>query len=284
MSVLIFQVIVNGIINGLVFALTATGFSLIYGSARILFFALGEVYMLGAVLTYILSVQLGLPYVLAISSAMVILGCLGILLEKFLFRKLVGNDLSFALVSIAIGMLIVAVALELFGERGKAIGSPFPGIVNLFGVILTYDKLMIVIISIVLILGLHALFKLTKAGRAIRAVSQDSELAQLMGVSIHRIKGLSFFLALAVAAGAGGLIAPLFYVDVFMGAPALMMTLIVVVLGGLGSFPGAILGGLVIGFLQSFGYTFVGGATTIIAFAAAIVLLVFKPTGILGHE
>lgn len=83
---------------------------------------------------------------------------------------------------------------------------------------------------------------------------------------------------------ARGLIAPLYYVDVFMGSPALMMTLIVVVLGGLGSFPGAIVGGLFMGFIQSFGYTFLGGVTTILAFGAVIVLLIFRPQGILGHE
>jgi branched-chain amino acid transport system permease protein len=284
MSILIFQVIVTGIVNGLIFALTATGFSLIYGSANILFFALGEIYMLGAVLTYILDVQFGLPYLLAIIFVMVGLGLFGVLLERYIFRNLVGNDLVFALVSIAIGMFITAFALEAFGEKGKAIGTPFPGKLDIFGVFLTYDKLMIVIVSVVLIMGLHAFFKLTKAGRAIRAVSKDPEVAQLMGVSVNQIKGLTFFLSLAVAAGAGGMIAPLYYVDVFMGGPVLMMTLIVVVLGGLGSFPGAIVGGLFMGFVQSFGYTFLGGVTTILGFAAVIVVLVFRPQGILGHE
>lgn len=203
MSVLIFQVITNAIVNGLVWALTATGFSLIYGSANILFFALGEVYMLGAVLTFIFTVQAGIPYFLAVLLVMIIIGIFGVFLERYVFRNLVGNDLVFSLVSIAIGMVIVGVALEAFGEKGKAIGTPFPGKIDLLGVILTYDKLMIVLISTAVILLLHAFFRLTKSGRAIRAASQDSDVAQLVGVNINRVKGLAFFLALAVAAGAG---------------------------------------------------------------------------------
>lgn len=284
-AILFFQVITNGLVNGLVYALTAAGFSLIYGHANILFFALGEIYMLGAILCYIFVVGLGIPYFISLLLSVVVLGFFGVALERFLFRYLEGeDDLVFALASLALGMLIVGISLETFGERGKAIQTPFPGKIDLMGVILTLDKIVIVAITVAIILFLHLLFRFTKVGRAIRAVSQESDAAQLVGVNVNFTKGLTFFLALAVAAAAGGLIAPLYYVDVFMGGPVLMTTLIVVVLGGLGSFPGAVAGGLFIGLMESFGYTFLGGITTLVSFLVVIVVLIFRPMGLFGHE
>jgi len=283
--VLVFQALTNGLVNGMVYALTAAGFSLIYGHANILFFALGEIYMLGAVLTYVFITNFGIPYFAALGISILILGFFGVLLERFFFRYLEGKDgLVFALASLALAMLISGIALETFGERGKAIAAPVKGIINMSGVILPSSKLMIVVISLTLLLGLHFFFKLTRSGRAIRAVSQEADAAQLVGVSLNYVKGLTFFLALAVAAGGGGLIAPLYYVDVFMGAPILMTTLIVVVLGGLGSFPGAIAGGLFIGIIESFGYTFLGGITTMVSFFIVIFILIIKPEGLFGHE
>ena len=182
------------------------------------------------------------------------------------------------------GLLIAGVALELFGEQGKGLPSPFPGRFKLLGIMLTWDKVVIVLASAGLLTGLHFFFQKTKIGRAIRAVAQDIEAAELMGVEVNTIKLLTFFLALAVAGGAGALVTPLYYADVFMGPPVLMTTLIVVVLGGLGSFPGAVAGGVLIGLIESFGYTFLGGVTTVLMFLVVIGLLIFKPQGLLGRE
>ena len=283
MFTIIAQVIVNGIVSGLIYSLTAAGFSLLYGNARILFFAIGEAYMLGAVTFYLLIAKAGLPYFLALLFVLVGLGLFGIFIERFIFRPLRGNELTFAFASLALGMLIAGIALEVFGEQGKGLPSPFPGVISLRGVRLTWDKLVIVLEALIILIGLHFLFRKTKIGRAVRAVSQDAEAARLMGVNINLNKSLTFFLSMVVAGIGGALVTPLFYADVFMAAPVLMTTLIVVVLGGLGSFPGSILGGLFIGLLENFGYTFVGGITTIILFLAVIGFLIFKPQGLLGN-
>ena len=284
-AILLGQVITNGLVNGLIYALTAAGFSLIYGNAKILFFALGEVYMLGAICCYILINSFGLPYFGAVGLSIIVLGLFGVLLERFIFRYLEGrDDLVCALASMAIGMLIVGIALETFGERGKAIEAPFTGVLNLGGIILPIDKLVIMIVTAAIILGLRFFFRASRWGRAIRAVSQDEDAAQLVGVSLNRSKALTFFLALGTTAAAGGLVAPLYYVDVFMGGPVFMTTLIVVILGGLGSFSGAIYGGLFIGLMESFGYTFFGGITTIISFMVVIFVLIIKPEGLFGRE
>jgi branched-chain amino acid transport system permease protein len=278
------QVVINGLVSGLIYALTAAGFSLIYGNAGILFFAIGEAYMLGAISFYYLITLVGLPYPLALLVALALLGFLGVALEALIFRRLRGNDLTMAVASLAVGLLIAGVALEVFGEQGKGLSGPFPGHFKLLGIMLTWDKVVITGASLIILIGLHLFFKLTKTGRAIRAVSQDVDAARLMGVEVNFIKALTFFMALAVAGGAGALVTPLYYADVFMGPPVLMTTLIVVVLGGLGSYPGAIIGGLLIGLIESFGYTFLGGVTTVVMFLAVIALLIFKPQGLLGRE
>lgn len=278
------QVLVNGLVSGLIYALTAAGFSLLYGNAGILFFAIGDAYMLGAILFYSLIVKLGLPYLAAMAIVLAALGLFGVALEALIFRHMRGNDLTFAFASMAVGLLIAGVALEVFGEQGKGLPSPFPGRFRLLGVMLTWDKVVIMASSLAILLGLHFFFLKSKIGRAIRAVSQDIESAQLMGIDVNLVKAVTFFLALAVAGGAGALVTPLYYADVFMGPPVLMTTLIVVVLGGLGSFPGAIVGGLIIGLIESFGYTFLGGVTTVLMFLVVIGLLILRPQGLLGRE
>ena len=278
------QVMVNGLVSGLIYALTAAGFTLLYGNAGILFFAIGDAYMLGAIAFYYLIVVVGLPYSVALLAVLVLLGILGVLLETLIFRRMRGNDLTMAFASLAVGLLIAGVALELFGEQAKGLSSPFPGRFKLLGIMLTWDKVVIIAASLIILTGLHLFFKRTRTGRAIRAVSQELDAARLMGVEVNFIKALTFFMALAVAGSAGALVTPLYYADVFMGPPVLMTTLIVVVLGGLGSFPGAIIGGILIGLIESFGYTFIGGVTTVVMFLAVIILLIFKPQGLLGRE
>lgn len=285
--VLLIQVILNGLIKGLIYALTAAGFSLIYGQARILFFAMGEVYMLGAVVCYVSIVLLGLPYVVAVLVSLAVLGIFGVFLERMLFRSLEArgaNALITAFASMLIGMLLMGLTMESFGERGKGIPSPFGGVMNVAGVYITFDKLAVVIIAVLLLVGFHLFFKHHRLGRAIRAVTQDMDAAQLVGIKINRMRAVTFFLALGLGGIAGAVVSPLSYVDPFIGTPVLMTTLIVVVLGGLGSFMGAIVGGLAIGLVESFGLTFLGGSSTIISFLVVIGVLIFRPQGLLGNE
>lgn len=156
--------------------------------------------------------------------------------------------------------------------------------IRLYGVVLTWDKIVVVVVAFCILAWLHLFFNRTRVGRSIRAVSQDAEAARLVGIDVNRNKSLVFFLAFATTGLGGALVAPLYYADVFMGAPALMTTLIVVVLGGLGSFPGAVAAGVFVGLFESFGYTFIGGITTLALFLVVIVLLVFRPEGLLGHD
>jgi len=280
---LIIPCLLNGLVSGLIYALLAAGFNLIFGAARIVFFAHGEIYMLGAIGAYWLIMGTGIPYPLVLILVPLGVGLFGVVVERIIFRPLRGHDFPIFVSSLALAMIISNSALLTFGERPKAIVSPFTGKIVLFGAVLTMDRLILIFVSVAVITALYLFLHRTRAGRAIRAVSQDAESAALVGISMNRTNMQTFFIALAICAAGGVLIAPLYVVDAFMGTPVLLVTLIVVVLGGLGSFPGAIIGGLLLGLIQSFGYTFIGGVTSLISFAVVIIVIIFRPRGLYGR-
>jgi branched-chain amino acid transport system permease protein len=277
------EALINGVVTGSIYALVAVGFSLIFGISKIMFFTHGEMYMLGAVGGFFLLQKLGIPYPLAIIVDTVALGILGLLIERFL-RPMRGRDLAVLLLTIGLGMFIANAAMHIFGHTPLAVPTQVKGTINVFGSTISLQRVLIVIASAVVVLCLHFFIQWTKAGQAIRAVAQDREAAQLQGINPNYSAAMVFAIACGLAGAAGILIAPIYYVDVFLGTSALLRTFIVVIIGGLGSFPGAIAGGLFLGLVESFGYTLAGGVTHLITFAIVIVLLIVRPQGLLGRE
>jgi branched-chain amino acid transport system permease protein len=277
------EALIIGVVSGLIYALVAVGFSLIFGVAKVMFFAHGEIYMLGAVAGFFLIQKSGVPYPLAIIIVMIGTGILGLLIESFL-RPLRGQDLATMLVTIALGLFISNCAMHIFGPTPLTVPTQVRGMVNLLGTALSLQRVIIVLASLTIVLALHFFIQRAKAGQAIRAVAQDRDAAQLQGVDINRSAATVFFIACGVAGAAAVIIAPLYYVDVFLGTPTLMRTFIVVIIGGLGSFPGAIAGGLFLGLIESFGYSLVGGLSQLIGFAVVVVMLIVRPQGLFGRE
>ena len=276
--------LVIGLANGLLYALVAVGFSLIFGVAKILFLTHGELYMLGAMFAYYFIQKLGMGYVPAIILVMLITGVLGLIINRFLHR-LRGQDLPTLIVTLAIAMLIANVALNTFGERSQVVTSTlWPGTISLLGIIFEGQRVAIVFVALAAVLALHFFIQRTKAGQAIRAIAQDREAALLQGISVSRSQAMTFLIACATAGLAGILVAPVYYVDVFLGGPVLMRTFIIVILGGLGSFPGAIVGGLFLGVIESLGSIFIGGHAMLLSFGAVILMLIIRPQGFLGRE
>lgn len=281
---LVAMTLVNGVELGLLYALIAVGFSLIYGAGKVLFCAHGEIYMLGALGSFIMIERLGLPFFLTLFLIMIGTGAVGLLLERVMFRRFYGNDLVIFMLSLGLAMFIANVTLQLFGGATKGVQTPFPGSIDVMNASLPVDKLVVIAISVAIILALNWFLNNVKVGQAIRAVAQDPVAATLQGIDKNRSMQVVFFLGLAVAGGAGVLVAPLYYVDVFMGTPALLSTFIVVILGGIGSFTGAIVGGLFLGLLLSFAGILIGGLTSLLSFVVVIIFLVVRPRGFLGRE
>jgi branched-chain amino acid transport system permease protein len=281
---LVIQTFVNGLELGLIYALVAVGFSLIYGTARVIFFTHGEVHMVGAMATYFFVTQHGVPYLVALAIIMPAMGAFGLLLDRVLFRRFYGRDLTLFLVSLGLALILTNVLLLIFGGQSRGVSSPFVGVISFLGMTFSINKFIVALISIGLILALHFFFQKVKAGQSVRAYAQNPEAAALMGISINRTVPLTFFVSLAVAAGAGVLVAPVYFCDVFMGTPAILNTFIVVILGGIGSFPGAIVGGLFLGVLHSFGSIFIGELSFLVSFIIIIIFLIVRPQGFFGHD
>ena len=277
------QVFVNGLMLGLTYVLIASGFSLIYGIMRLLNFAHGEFYMLGAFATYLFCEHLGLNYFAAMALSMIIIAVLGILVYRFLFRPFRDQHDPSLVIALAIAMLIGGLALLVFGEKDKSVSPVFSGIIKVLGATLSMERIVVIIMAIILMAALTLYIKFSKTGQAMRAVAQDREAAALQGIGVDSTFTLCMAISSALAGAAGALLAPLFFVNPFLGMHAVLKALVVVVIGGLGSIPGAIAGGLLLGFVESFGNTFFGDITEILGFVIVMLVLLFRPQGLFGH-
>lgn len=277
------QVFINGLMLGLTYVLIASGFSLIYGIMRLLNFAHGEFYMLGAFAMYLLSEHLGLDYFTALILSMIIIAVLGMLVYRFFFRPFRDQHDPSLVIALGIAMLIGGLALLIFGEKDKSVSPVVSGVIQILGATLSVERMVVIFSAILLMTALTLFIKFSKTGQAMRAVAQDREAAALQGIGVDSTFMLCMGISSALAGAAGALLAPLFFVNPFLGMHAVLKALVVVVIGGLGSIPGAIAGGLLLGFVESFGTTFLGDITEMMGFVMVMLVLLFRPQGLFGH-
>ena len=285
--VVFLQHIVNGLMIGGIYALMGIGLTLIFGVMNVVNFAHGEFYMLGAFVVYTVFTLAGVPYPIALIAAAILVGLLGVFVERFLLRPIRHQPVEVPmLATIGLSIFLANMALIIWNPTRKDIGQAFPLVGIEFGpLIVTPARLSVLVASLLIIVGSHWLLRRTKLGRAIRATFQDSQTAALMGVNVDFIHMLTFGLGAAIAALAGGLLGPIFQVFPSMGAIVSAKSFAVVIAGGLGSFPGAILAGLLLGIVESLGAGYISsGYRDAIAFILIIVVLIFKPTGLMGKE
>jgi len=279
------QVAVNGLVLGLTYTLLALGFTLIFSIMGVVNLAHGALYMVGGIIVYYLFGGFGLNYFLTLIIVMVTLGGIGILLERFLFRRLRGTGFAGPMI-LSLGLLLFmeGAALIGFGEREKGIPSPAPGVVSIGGVSLSAERLMILGVSSALIFGLFYFLGRVKMGQAMRALAQDPETAYLQGIDINRMSMLSFAIAVGLAGVAGALLCPVSFVSYSIGSSIIIKCFVVVVLGGLGSIPGCLVGGLILGFIESFVLGYLPSYLSyLIIFAVVLTVLLVRPQGIMGR-
>ncbi|MBI4620500.1 MAG: branched-chain amino acid ABC transporter permease [Desulfobacterales bacterium] len=282
---LLLQVTLNGLMLGMIYIVVALGLTLIFSIMNVINFAHGEMYMLGGLVAYYFSEQLQIPYMLILVLAMILVGVFGIVVEKFFFRPFRGELLPALIVSLGLSMTIQTLTLLNFGTEDQSVSTVFPGMINFLGALFSKERLAIVITCIVFILSLYLLIQRSKIGCAIRAIAEDREAAALQGVNIDRICSFTFGLGCALAAAAGVLIAPVFYVNPYIGGLPLLKAFIIIILGGMGSLLGAVVGGLILGTVESFGTLFLSvPASNLLGFIIIILVLLFKPSGLFGHE
>lgn len=282
---MIIQVILNGLTMSLTYILIALGFSLVFGIARIFNFAHGEMYMLGAWAIAILFGRLGLNYGVAFAISTISVGGIGVLLYRLFFRPLRGKGAASMNIALGLQLLISALALIVFGEKDIAVKSPITGVTTIGNSTISNERMAVVLISLVLLIGVFLFVRTTKMGLAMRAVPQNTEGALLLGVNVDHMSYFAFFFGSFLASAAGGLLGPLFYVNSFLGPWALFKAVIVVALGGVGSIGGAVAAGFMIGFLEALTQHFFGSIMAELGgFMLIILVLLVRPKGLLGHE
>jgi len=276
-----------GVAIGCVYILLATGLNIIFGVMKLVNFAHGQLLMIGAFVTYSFAVFWGLNVYVSILVAMAVVAALGIAVERLTFRKVLGTDkLNEIFVSLGLIYIFENAAVLIWGDKSRQIVSPLNGLsLNLGDMSITYDRLSAMVIVVVILIGLTLLLKKTKIGLAMRATSQRSSTAMLMGININRIYMFTFALGAALACAAGalyGIILPFSYLS---GELPTIKAFAIIILGGLGSIPGAIVGGLLYGITEQLATLFLGGIwADAIAFALLIVVLVIRPTGLFGEK
>jgi branched-chain amino acid transport system permease protein len=279
--------LVWGIAIGCIYMLLSTGLNVIFGVMKLVNFAHGQFLMIGAYLTWTISVAAGLNAYISILVSMVVVAGLGVVIERFTFRRVLGTEkLNEIFVSLGLIYIFENAALLIWGDQSQQIKSPFYGMsLNLSSISITYDRIVAVFVVVAVLVGFGLLLQKTKIGLAMRATSQTNRTAMLMGINVERIYMITFALGSALAAAAGGLYGIIFSFDSQTGAMPTIIAFAIIILGGLGSIRGAIVGGLLYGIAEQMATLFLGGIwSSAVAFALLIVVLIIRPNGIFGEK
>ena len=286
----ILQYLINGISIGAVYAIIALGYTMVYGIAKMLNFAHGDVIMVGAYMSFCVTNYLGLPAVLSIVVAMAVCTVLGIVIEKLAYKPLRGtSSLAVLITAIGVSYFLQNAAQLIWGSAPKNFTSivtfePFSFANG--ALVITGEVIVTILVSVVIMVGLTLFTGKTRMGKAMRAVSEDRDAAQLMGINVNQTISMTFAIGSALAAIAGVLLCST--------VPTLMPTtgsmpgiraFTAAVIGGIGSIPGAMLGGIVLGLIEIFSKKYISTEfSDAIVFAVLILILLVKPAGLLGKQ
>ena len=282
------QQLVNGLILGSVYALIALGYTMVYGIIKLINFAHGDLYMMGAFIGYYLINSFQLNFFLALILTMVLTACLGVLIEFLAYRPLRNSTKIAALITaIGVSFFLEYGMVYLFGANTRAFPQALETVKYILGPIsVTNVQLTILGVSIFLMVALQFIVQKTKMGKAMRAVSVDSDAAQLMGINVNSTISFTFALGSALA-GAAGVLIGLYYnsVEPLMGMAPGIKAFVAAVLGGIGIIPGAALGGFIIGLLETLAITIgLSSYRDAVVYGILIVILLVRPAGILGKN
>ncbi|MBN1630587.1 MAG: branched-chain amino acid ABC transporter permease [Thermoleophilia bacterium] len=279
---LFLQIVVNGLMSGGMYALVASGFTLILGVMKVFNFAQGEFYMLGAYLTVGVVASLGAPYPVAILASLAAMAVLGVLLHLGVIQwTLPAGFFHTLLVTIAFGTIVTQIAILTFGYREAAMPPVFDGVSKVGSVSFNNGKLVVIAGAVVVMVALY-LFMKTKIGVSMRAAAENREVASLQGINPKRV----FWTTMAVGCGlcgvAGSLIAPVMAASSSMGSNIMIKAMLVVLVGGSGSMSGALLAAFIVGIVESFAFQYIGQQSLIAVFVLVAILVFFRPGGLLG--
>jgi len=285
MSELLFGLFLHGLITGTMYAAVALGLTLTYGIMGILNFAHGEMLMVGSYVAYLLVTQYHASFAVAALGAMAAVAALAFIIERSTFRFARSEHLNGLVISLGLIAILQNSALAIWGADPLSIPPPFPQIIELAGTGIGLQRLLATVITLILLAGLVLFLRLTSLGKAIRATAQNPAVASIFGIRVNRVISITFALGAALAALMGAFVGTIYTLTPFMGGLPALKAFVVVILGGLGSVGGAIVAGLLLGVVESFGGAFISSAFRDgFGFAMLIAVLLVRPWGLFGQR
>ena len=281
--------LISGISLGSVYAIIALGYTMVYGIAKMLNFAHGDVIMVGGYISFCAMSYLDLPWPIAVLLAMLVCTVLGVVIEGLAYKPLrQATSLAVLITAIGVSYFLQNAALLIFGATPKVYTPIISGTLKLFGgqLSISYVSLVTIAACIVIMIALTLFTDKTKMGKAMRAVSEDRSAAELMGISVNRTISVTFAIGSALAAVAGMFFGMTYvYINPYSGSIPGIKAFVATVFGGIGSLPGAMLGGILMGIIESVASQYISAnLATAIEFAVLIIVLLVKPTGLLGKK
>ncbi|CDQ38490.1 MULTISPECIES: branched-chain amino acid ABC transporter permease [Virgibacillus] len=276
------QQLFNGLTIGSVYSLVALGLTLVYGILHIPNFAHGALYMLGGYVTLTMMVYLGVNYWISILISIITIGILSVLMDRLVFHPLrKSTPIQHKVAAIGMLLFLEALAQLIWGADYRQMPTPYGQVIQFADVTLTVQRLIIVVAAIAVMILLYLFLKKTFMGASILAMAQNREGASLVGINTNKVAVITFFIAGTLAAIGASLTSPINLVFPGMGHLVILKAFVIIIIGGMGSIPGAILGGYILGFSESIGATYISSDyKDIIAFVLLIVILSIKPQGI----
>jgi branched-chain amino acid transport system permease protein len=284
---LFLQLLANGLVIGTFYALSALGLTLVFGLMRVVNFAHGELYVVGGLLGWALTDIAGLNFFVTLAIVVISLAAAGYLIDRFLMARVRGQgEEPTILLTIGLSIFLTNTALLIVGTAPQKVLSPFANKPLFIGpVVITQSRLVLVAISAALIVGAHLLIQKTTLGRSMRATFQDPLAAQLAGIRTSHIYGFTLALGAALAGAAGMLLGSIYVAQATIGDVVSLKAFVVVILGGMGSFAGAIIGGLILGVSENlWGGYMASGYVDAIGFGLVIAMLLVRPYGLFGKS
>ncbi|MCL0102399.1 branched-chain amino acid ABC transporter permease [Dehalococcoidia bacterium] len=278
-------ILINGLVLGGMYAILAVGFALVFGVAKILNMAHTAFYMVGAFLILIMTIMLGFPSLPSIVLAIAIMGITGSVIYKLFLDRVKEHPVAVMIISVGVAILFQEVLLIGFGGHFRGIDPFVRGFVEIAGIRATYQQVIAIATSLVALVAIRLLLSKTRVGNAIRAVAEDREIANVMGIDVSRMCVITMGISVVLATVAGAVVAPIFMVHPLMWMHPLTIVLAAVVLGGLGSIKGSILGAFILGFAETAVVflvpmgAFLRGA---VGLSVMVVVLLLRPEGLFG--
>jgi branched-chain amino acid transport system permease protein len=280
------EIWINGLTQSCTYMTMAFGMVLVFSILGILNWTHGQFYMLGAFVVYYAVTAAGIPFFLSLLISAVVIGGLGMLVEKFIIERVSVSSAEGALyvtaATIALIFFFEGAASMLFELQDKGLAMVLPGVLDMGSFSVSYQKIAVVIFTVIVLIAMYVVLNHTRVGLAIRAAAQEPDAASLYGINVKRVSVIVRGIGCALAAMAGSIMAPVYVVNPFIGRIPMIMSLLAIIIGGLGSLIGAIMGGIILGLLNSVIAYYLSYFSEVVLFLLVIILLLFRPQGLFG--